>query len=626
MEYIPDLLQNIVNILVFIVIANRVCLHTRHWKSPQRQAIIGVLFGIAGFISMHIPVQAGDSVSVDFTIVLAGMAGLLGGPLSAAVAAAVISAYMLYQGGVDIRPDMFSVMAAACIGALFSVQTTQLSQRSGWWRPVTFGLLVAAAQLAFTAVFLPDMRSAMLKPLIIPLLLSYPAVSLLFYYFLTWERDRVRDAMFDHVTQLATSDYLIRSWRKMTKRKQPYALVILHVEQLQSIQDLYGIEAANELLRQCASRLAGNLPNGATPCRYRERDFAVTLPGYDMLQALIWLVDAKKLLSAPYLVSDVVCRISFSSGLAVYEADETTIEDICRQADTALRYAMENGPDQTVPYEAKLTEQLRYRTSLEKDLGFALEREQFQLHYQPQYELQTGRLRGFEALLRWNHPQWGMISPSEFIPLAEQTGLIVPIGEWVLQTACRMAMKMNMNESDITMAVNVSAVQLRCADFADRVLNILQETELRGDCLEIEITESSLIQSFEQASAQLERLKRQGVRLALDDFGVGYSSLNYLRRMPFDLIKIDRSFIEDIGKNKDDQVIKSIFAWVKQLRYNVVAEGLESSDQLYWLKQWKCDFAQGYLFSRPIPEQDISLPLLERIPSLQYGTSMKPKR
>src|SRR5690606_39072154 len=169
-----------------------------------------------------------------------------------------------------------------------------------------------------------------------------------------------------------------------------------------------------------------------------------------------------------------------------------TVDELCLKADTALRYAMANGPDQTVPYEDRLTEQMRYRTSLEKDLGFALERGQFQLHYQPQYELATGKLRGFEALLRWNHPDWGAVSPAEFIPIAEESRLIVPIGEWVLKTACSTAMRMNLNETGATIAVNVSAVQLLESDFPDRVHEILRMTGLRGERLELELTESML--------------------------------------------------------------------------------------------------------------------------------------
>lgn len=615
MIHLPNLLQNFVNILVFIMIANRVYGWTLHWNEPARRIVIGAMFGIAGLLSMQMPIQAGDGITVDLKGVLAGMSGLLGGSLSALIAVLLIGGYRIYLGGAGMLPGLICIVSVAGIGAFlrFQYMKQSLPLRRIWWAPVLFGWMIAVMQLALASLFPAEVRNALLQQFTAPLLLVYPAACLILHYFLTIEWVKMMDARLDRVTQLPTSDFLKKRWQQTIARRQPFALVILNVERLRTVNDLHGVHAANELLKECGNRLRQNVPDGATICRYNGRDFAVTLPHYDMLQSLIWLVDTKKLLSAPYMVQDNLCLVTFSSGLAVYEGDESTVDELCLKADTALRYAMDNGLDQTVPYEDRLTEQLRYRTSLEKDLDFALERGQFQLHYQPQYELETGRLRGFEALIRWNHPDWGSISPAEFIPLAEETRLIIPIGEWVLKTACSMAMRMDLNDTNATIAVNVSAVQLLEPDFPDRVHEILRITGLRGERLELELTESTLVQSFEQASKQLQRIKQWGIRLALDDFGVGYSSLSYLRRMPFDLIKIDRSFIEDIGRSHDDRMTKSLIDWVKELRYGILAEGLESHDQLYWLKQWKCDYAQGYLFSKPIPEPDLQRQMRSKI-------------
>jgi len=623
MIHLSNLLQNFVNILVFIMIANRVYGWTLHWNEPARRVVIGAMFGVAGLLSMQMPIQAGVGITVDMKGVLAGLSGLLGGPLSAFIAVLLIGGYRIYVGGAGMLPGLICILLVAGIGALLRHQYMKqsLPLRRIWWAPVLFGWMIAVMQLALTALFPAEIRNTLLQQFTIPLLLVYPAACLILHYFLTIEWVKLMDAQLDRVTRLPSSDFLKKRWQQMIARRQPFALVILNVERLRNVNDLHGVQAANELLRECGNRLRQYVPAGATICRYNGRDFAVTLPHYDILQSLIWLVDTKKLLSAPYPVQDNLCLVSFSSGLAVYEGEDATVDELCLKADTALRYAMDNGPDQTVPYEDRLTEQLRYRTSLEKDLGFALERDQFQLHYQPQYELETGRLRGFEALIRWNHPDWGAISPAEFIPLAEETRLIIPIGEWVLKTACSMAMRMNLNDTGTTIAVNVSAVQLLEPDFPDRVHEILSSTGLRGERLELELTESTLVQSFEQASKQLLRIKQWGIRLALDDFGVGYSSLSYLRRMPFDLIKIDRSFIEDIGRSHDDRMTKSLIDWVKELRYGILAEGLESHDQLYWLKQWKCDFAQGYLFSRPIPEPDLQRQLRSSISIPPTGLS-----
>lgn len=253
----------------------------------------------------------------------------------------------------------------------------------------------------------------------------------------------------------------------------------------------------------------------------------------------------------------------------------------------------------------KPAEQGSEQTHMEIFLRTSIQEGQLSLHYQPQYNLQIGSLRGFEALIRWNHPKLGSVKPMDFIPLAEETRLIIPIGEWVLQEACRALQQIAPSPSKLTISVNISAVQLMDMQFLDRVKKVLADTGLDPSRLELELTESKLISSLEMASLQLKNLQLLGIQVALDDFGIGYSSLNYLRKLPFDIIKIDKCFIDDIGQIHEQEVFSSMIQLIKQLRYKIVAEGIESYDQLSFLKKVNCDFAQGYLFSEPVPEDQL---------------------
>ncbi|MBW5448084.1 EAL domain-containing protein [Cohnella sp. CFH 77786] len=616
MIHMPNLLQNIANTIVFIMLVNRIYISIIRWSAVRQYFVIGILFGAAGLISMNMPIHVGDGIIVDLKAVLAGMSGLLGGPVSAALTFLLVGSYRVYLGGIGMVPGLVCIAAAALAGSFLHVFINKkpVNLRRMWWVPILLGLFIVLVQMSTTLMFPSHIRNDLIREFTVPLLIVYPLSAVVFHYFITVEWVRYRDTLIDRITQLPRYERMQGKWERMIKQRQPFALVILNVERLRTVNDMYGIQAGNDLLRECGGRLTDHLPTGGLVCRLDGHDFAVSLPFFDTVQASIWITETKEKLSAPYWLEGSPCSVTFGTGLALYEGGDASLEDLFLQAETALRHAMDSGMNQTVSYESRLTEQIRYRTRLEKDLGFALERGQFHLSYQPQFELETGKLRGFEALLRWSHPDWGPISPAEFIPLAEQTRLIIPIGDWVLKTACDMAMKLNLNGTGVTMAVNVSAVQLLEPDFPNQVSVTLLNSGLNGDLLELELTESTMVQSFEKAADQLQRLKECGVRLALDDFGVGYSSLSYLRRLPFDLIKIDRSFIEDIGRSHDDRMTKSIIDWVRELRYGIVAEGLESYDQLYWLKQWKCDIAQGFLFSKPMPEDDLLQYLRQLMP------------
>jgi diguanylate cyclase (GGDEF)-like protein len=611
MVHLIDLFQHAVNITVIAYLASRLQIRWRNGKDIGNPWIAGILYGIFGSLYYLLNLVYVNDTTSDFQALLAGIVSFASGPVAAMITALVLAVTSLLCDPTGAVANLIVIAFATFAGIILHLCFRGFRAHApSFWQInciiSLFGLLVAGVEISLAAL-LPPAYHHMSWSQALPLLFYYPGVSLLIYFIIKEDRDRHFETLYDRVTRLPKTERLRSRWQRFIDKRQPFSFVILNVEKMRSINDLYGVHVGDQLLLECSNRIHELLPDKASVCRNNGHDFVVFMPGYDMLQTLIWLVDTKKRLSLPYRIGDNLLQVTFSSGLATYDgdSDDATIDDIIVKAKTALRYAMDSGTNQTVPYESKLTEQWKYRISLEKDLIYALDRNQLQLHYQPQYALDSGKLRGFEALLRWNHPEWGPISPAEFIPLAEDTRLIIPIGEWVLETACTTAMRLNLDKTGETIAVNISAIQLLEPDFPDRVFAILDRTGLPGSQLELELTESTLVRNFEQASAQLNRLKKRGIRLALDDFGVGYSSLSYLRRLPFDLIKIDRSFIEDVERFREDQIVKSIIEWIKELRYGIVAEGLESNEQLYWLKQWNCDIAQGYLFSKPIPEPDL---------------------
>jgi EAL domain-containing protein (putative c-di-GMP-specific phosphodiesterase class I) len=301
-------------------------------------------------------------------------------------------------------------------------------------------------------------------------------------------------------------------------------------------------------------------------------------------------------------------HVTSSVGISVYPDDGQNAETLIKNADTAMYQAKENGRQTYQFFEPAMNLRAVERQSIEGDLRRALERHEFVVHYQPKINLKTGRIAGAEALLRWTHPIRGLVSPAQFIPVAEDCGLILPIGNWVLRQACQQAQAWLAAGLPMgTMAVNISAMQLREGTFVDSVFAILKETGLDPKFLEVELTESVLMKHAESTASILKALKARGVQVAVDDFGTGYSSLSYLRKFPIDALKIDQSFVSQITTVPDETIIvKAVVSMGRSLKLRVVAEGVETQEQLAFLQAHQCDEAQGYFFSRPVPPQQFA--------------------
>ena len=383
------------------------------------------------------------------------------------------------------------------------------------------------------------------------------------------------------------------------------AVLCLDLDRFKPVNDLLGPEIADELLRQVALRLTDSIRADDTVARLGADEFALIQVGLSHPDGPAVMADRLvKAIAEPFCICGHQIVIGTSIGIALYPSDGISGDELVRAADTALDRAKASGGGTFRFFESEMDLRLQERRHLERDLRQALMTEQLELHYQPLLDCDQLTVLGCEALLRWRHPERGPVSPADFIPLAEECGLIMQLGAWVLRTACREAAGW---PDDKIVAVNLSPIQFRQPDLAEQILAILAETGLSPNRLELEITEGVLIEDTERTLATLTILKNAGIHISLDDFGTGFSSLSYLQRFPFDKIKIDRSFIWAMEKNPDSMsIVRAVIALGRSLRITVTAEGVETPTQLAWLQNEDCDQAQGYLLGKPMSRVDIA--------------------
>jgi diguanylate cyclase (GGDEF)-like protein len=390
------------------------------------------------------------------------------------------------------------------------------------------------------------------------------------------------------------------------RQDAPCAVLLLNLDHFQNVNDTLGHEHGDLLLVAVAQRIRASLPQAAFMARFSGDEFVILLEntaverarqvGEAMLQAM----------GREFGIGNDHLEISASIGIVTYPTDGESASILMRYADLALHRAKSSGRNCLTVFSRDLSDEIQRRVLLEARLKVALQREEFTLHYQPKLEILSGRLVGWEALLRWQSPELGAVSPEEFIPIAEQSGLILPIGDWVLREACRqMRAWQGQSLAAGSMAVNLSTRQFRQKDLAAEISAALRDTGLAPGDLELELTESSIMDNLVSAATVLAELEGLGITIAVDDFGTGYSSLSYLKTFSIHCLKIDRSFIRDLpGDENDTAIVRTIIALAGSLGLTVVAEGVETDAQLAYLRANHCDQAQGYLFSRPLPPDE----------------------
>lgn len=426
-------------------------------------------------------------------------------------------------------------------------------------------------------------------------------------------------AFHDNLTDLPNRALFGELLSQMTEHAKRYdkrlALLFLDLDRFKGINDSLGHDAGDELLREITRRLQDSIRASDVVARLAGDEFVVLLPELgSRAQAEPVAEKIRDAASKPFVLFGHEFRITVSIGISIFPDDGEDQETLLKNADSAMYHAKEQGKNNFQFYTKELDTNSLERLTFESSLRHALERDEFRLHYQAKRNLSTGEVTGMEALLRWQHPELGLIAPMQFIPLAEETGLIIPIGHWVLRTACQQNVAwQKQGYPSLTMAVNLSARQFLDDNLVDDIKRALDDTGMDPHLLELEITESMVMQDLQRTIQVLEELKAMGIRVAIDDFGTGYSSLSNLKHFPVDTIKIDRSFVGDAARSAEDQgLTQAVIAMGKTLSLRVVAEGVETQTQFSFLRSQSCDEFQGFYGNEPLPPERFATVLSEQ--------------
>jgi diguanylate cyclase (GGDEF)-like protein/PAS domain S-box-containing protein len=449
-----------------------------------------------------------------------------------------------------------------------------------------------------------------------------------------WEARLDQVTRHDHLTNLPNravfmdrlDQALVRVRTHRSERS--LAVLILDLDRFKLVNETFGHAAGDRMLLAVAERLSGALRDGDTVARLGGDEFAMLLPEIAKVSDTALVVGKIfSALKAPFVIDSHELFVSASIGISVAPDDGDESGTLLKHADAAMYRAKDQGRNTYQLYSPAMNVSQLERLSLESSLRHALDRDEFTVYYQPQVELQTGLVVGMEALVRWRHPEWGLVSPARFIPVAEETGLIVSIGERVLSQACAQNRRwQEQGLAPFCMSVNLSARQFQQPDLKNMVARVLRESRLDPKWLDLELTESLLMSEADRTVSTLNALHSMGVGLALDDFGTGYSSLSYLKRYPIDTIKIDQSFVRHITTDSDDAAIAiAIIAMAHSLKLTVVAEGVETEEQRSFMVQHRCDAIQGYLLSAPLPADDVTAWLRARDARGRQGTTPVPR-
>ncbi|MGK7946630.1 MAG: EAL domain-containing protein [Microcystaceae cyanobacterium] len=401
---------------------------------------------------------------------------------------------------------------------------------------------------------------------------------------------------------------------------QRFAIIYFSLDRFHWINQTLGYQPGDHLIYEAIERIISQLDNDTHLIKLNGIKFAVISPPIEQLSSIIELGhNILRQFKQPFRIKNQDIFLSVSMGMAVYPQDDETLEDLLDKANQVRQWIEKRGGNQFQAYHAIFSTQPKINyLELELDLRHAIERKELSLHYQPQFNTKTHQIVGAEALLRWHHPAKGFISPGMFIPIAETTGLIEPIGQWVLQTACQQNEIWQQKQlGHIRLAVNLSARQFNQPNIVSLLEWILKNSSFEHHLLELELTESVLVENIERSIERLSQIKALGVQVAIDDFGTGYSSLGYLQNLPFDVLKIDRCFIQNIDQNRQNAAItETLINMAHQLGLRVVAEGVETAEELRFLEEHHCDEVQGYLLSRPLKTEDFEQLLQQRLVSV----------
>ncbi len=418
---------------------------------------------------------------------------------------------------------------------------------------------------------------------------------------------------YNSLTGLPNQQLFCDRLQKQLLHEHPFAVLLLNLDDFIGVSNALGHENSNVLLSAVAQRLFVDLgQSGATLAHLGGDEFAIALDNHSFEDIIIQSQRIIHTFKKPFILNEQTLHMGVSIGITmnndINDKKDQCIEQLLHNARIALHQAKLQGRNQYQFYSSHINAELQNRLSLENDLYHALERQEIQVYYQPLINLKTGSIAGLEALVRWEHPVHGLLSPAHFIHIAEANGLIIPIGEWILRTACTQLRAWQLaGHNSIRISVNLAAQQFEYPNLSHSINQILKDTGLKPSCLELEVTESSLMQDIPRSIATLTQLKETGILIALDDFGTGYSSLNYLKLFPINMLKIDRSFIHDVTTNSNSAAVTdAIIALAKNLQLTITAEGVETQAQVDYLQQRGCHEGQGFYFGHPVAVEQMT--------------------
>ena len=427
-----------------------------------------------------------------------------------------------------------------------------------------------------------------------------------------FEAELEHQATHDSLTGLANRVLLTQQLQSEIQRAEPrqarMAVLFIDMDNFKRINDSLGHGTGDQLLQQISARLGRHIRPNDLLARYGADEFVIVASDLHAPEAIVGVLEKlKRAFEAPIVIAGQEIFLSFTAGVSIWPDDGNTIEALLRNADSAMNQAKAEGGRAFRFYAPEMNARQQDLLALESDLHWALERNEFVIHYQPQADMHSGKVVGMEALLRWQHPERGLIQPDDFIPLLEETGLIVKAGMWVLRQACldTLAIQPFANQP-MRISINLSARQFSAGDLPTQIAEVLDEIGFPADQLELEITEQMLINDLDTSAGNLEALKNMGVRVAIDDFGTGYCSLAYLKRFPLHALKIDRTFVSELpGNQSDSAIVEATILLAHKLGLEVIAEGVEQAEQLQFLRELNCNMVQGYYLSKPRPASDL---------------------
>ncbi|MDE3207928.1 MAG: EAL domain-containing protein, partial [Pseudomonadota bacterium] len=583
----------------------------------SHKLLFGVLFGLTAIFGMMTPVHYGPGVIFDGRSVILSVGGLIGGPFVALTSACIASLYRIRLGGAGAFVGVAVILASSALGVLFHYIKKQSGNYLGVLPLLGFGLLVNLVMMGFFLLLPHDIGFQVINQMGWNILLVYTAATVLIS--LMFEDYEEKDKSHHHLERLAYYDshtalpnqtlmlgHLEQCLSPGQIKTDQYALIILNLDRFKKLIDARGHEYSERLLLIVARRLSEVLDRDDFLAKLAGDEFTLILhtrpsePGSIRLMAQKMASRVHEILKLPLQMDTESINISGSMGITIFPLSEQDRPgDILQRANLALSMAKHHGGNQTIVFNPSMTNQAEQSFTIGNELHKGIANQELRLHLQSQFDA-AGILVGAEALVRWQHPERGLVPPASFIPIAEETDLIVEIGEWVLTEACRVLARIHPINPSIKISVNISPRQFRQAGFTRLVQKILAETGANPRRLTLEVTENLLINDFQDILAKMQELVSWGIRFSLDDFGTGYSSLGYLKRLPIQEIKIDRLFVQEAPTNPDDAaLVESILAVARHMKLDVVAEGVETQAQFDFLNARADMFHQGYLFDRP---------------------------